>query len=231
MDTKEIVLKANKVNKKKRNIKIVKLVLLFLSLFLLLIYVVLSVIYNRGNFTISLDKNLYYEKNLIIYETPTYKVYRSELYAEAVDSMDNFSEKWLPDNLTSYEGSHNGDNYIAYSFYIENIGEQTSDYYSEIIIDDVIKNVDDAVRIRVYKDDEYVTYAKGASNGGTEKDTVAFVSDTLVARDHVQNFGPKSVTKYTIVTWLEGNDPECTDNIIGGEIKLHMEFNSEFIDK
>ena len=30
--------------------------------------------------------------------------------------------------------------------------------------------------------------------------------------------------------WLEGSDRECTDNLLGGEIKLHMEFNSEFIE-
>lgn len=30
--------------------------------------------------------------------------------------------------------------------------------------------------------------------------------------------------------WLEGNDPECTDNILGGEFKAHMQFNSEHVD-
>ena len=29
---------------------------------------------------------------------------------------------------------------------------------------------------------------------------------------------------YTIVIWLEGNDPDCVDAIIGGTIKFTMEF-------
>ena len=30
--------------------------------------------------------------------------------------------------------------------------------------------------------------------------------------------------------WVEGTDIDCTDNILGGEIKVHMDFNSEFIE-
>jgi hypothetical protein len=35
------------------------------------------------------------------------------------------------------------------------------------------------------------------------------------------------ISKYTIVLWIEGSDPECTDNILGGEFKVHMDFKSE----
>ena len=90
---------------------------------------------------------------------------------------------------------------------------------------------DDAIRIRVYKNDSFVTYAKLGRSGVPERDTVAFEDDTHAALDHVENFMPGDVIKYTIVIWLEGNDPECTDNLLGGEIKLHMEFNSEFIEE
>ena len=48
--------------------------------------------------------------------------------------------------------------------------------------------------------------------------------------NHIENFGPGQIDKYTIVMWVEGSDPECTDNILGGEIKVHMEFNSEFVE-
>ena len=32
----------------------------------------------------------------------------------------------------------------------------------------------------------------------------------------------KEVDKYTVVIWLEGNDPECINDIIGGELKMQM---------
>ena len=207
------------------------LILIILMLLLSFVYFTVGIIYNSGNFSITLDKNLYFDKGLIIYDDFNYKVYRTELYAEVPKTFDNIYYKWLPDNLDQYEGgSHNGDNYLAYTFYIENIGEQVSDYWSELVIDDVIKNVDEAVRIRVYRNGEYVTYAKLSSRGTAEPETVPFESDELVVREHVANFEPGDKDKYTIVIWVEGSDPECTDNILGGEFKVHMDFNSEYVE-
>ena len=41
--------------------------------------------------------------------------------------MDNISIDWIPKNIdTESNGSHNGENYIAYTFYIENEGEKQS---------------------------------------------------------------------------------------------------------
>ena len=188
--------KAKKSKSTKKLAKKTKFILLMLLLFLLGLYLVVSVIYNNGNFSITLDDNLYYEKSLIIYDNPDYKVYRSELYAPAPESFDNISYYW-----------------------------------SEIVISDVIRNVDEAVRIRVYKDDQYVTYAKARPNGTPENNTVAFVDDELVAFEHIENFSPGDKIKYTIVLWIEGSDLECTDNILGGEIKVQMNFNSEFVDE
>ena len=36
-------------------------------------------------------------------------------------------------------GSHNGKNYLAYTFFVENTGDSVSDYWNEVIIDDVIR--------------------------------------------------------------------------------------------
>ena len=102
---------------------------------------------------------------------------------------------------------------------------------SEIVIDDVIKNVDEAVRVRVYKNGESETYAKIGKDGKPEKHTIPFEDDKLIKLDHVENFKPGDIIKYTIVFWLEGSDPECNDNILGGEIKMHMQFNSEYVEK
>ena len=226
----EIEVKVSKLRRKKRIVKIVKITVLIVLLILLLAYIIMNIIYNNGNFSITLDKNLYFKKGIVIYDDPDYKVFWTELYAQAVDYFDNISYRWLPDNLDQVNSSHNGDNYVAYTFYIENTGTDTSDYWSQVIIDDVIKNVDTAVRIRLYKNGEYVTYAKIGLNGQPERDTIPFHDDTLITYDHRENFQPGDIDKYTVVMWVEGTDPDCTDNILGGEIKIHMEFNSEFKD-
>ena len=224
---------SDKVARRKKIIKRSKIALLLIMLLLLILYVVLGIIYNTGNFTITLDRNLYFKRGLIIYDNPEYKVFRTELYASSLEYFDNISYKWLPTDLAeqSNGGSHNGNNYLAYTFYVENQGELLSDYWSEIIIDDVIKNVDEAIRVRVYKNGKEVTYAKMGKNGKPELGTTAFVSDTIIGRDHVENFKPGDINKYTIVVWLEGSDPDCTDNLLGGEIKMHMQFISEIIEE
>ena len=225
----DVTISAKKLRTRKKFQKIIKIVLIILVITVIIIYVVFSVIYNGYNFTITLDSNLYYDNHLIIYETESYKVYRRQLRPESLEYFDNMSYKWLPNDINDYEGSHNGPNYFAYSFYIENMGDEIEDYYMEVIIDDVVKNVDDAIRYRIYFDDEETTYAKiSPDTNNAEPGTTPFESDELITKQHVEKFGPGDKHKYTIVIWLEGSDPECTNNIIGGEFRAHMEFKSEF---
>ena len=73
----DVKIKAKKIKSTKKLAKKTKFILLMLLLFLLGLYFVVSIIYNNGNFSITLDDNLYYEKSLIIYDNPEYKVYRS----------------------------------------------------------------------------------------------------------------------------------------------------------
>lgn len=231
MNDKRITLTTNKIKKEKKLKRIVKIVLLFILLMLIILYLVIGIIYNHSNFSITLDKNLYYDRGLIVYDDPDYKVFRSELNAVSPDTFDNISYRWLPSDIAeSRGGSHNGANYLAYTFFVENMGNDIADYYSEIMIDDVIKNVDEAVRIRVYKNDIETTYAKISARNEAEVNTTPFLEDKLVALDHVANFKPGDIDKYTVVLWIEGSDPECNDNILGGEIKVSMNFNSEHID-
>ena len=231
MNNNGITLSTTKLKKEKKMKRIIKIALILLLLLLLIIYMAIGIIYNNSNFSITLDKNLYYDRGLIVYDDPDYKVFRSELNAVSPDTFDNISYKWLPNDIAqSRGGSHNGANYLAYTFYVENMGNDTSDYYSEIVIDDVIKNVDEAVRIRVYKNDVETTYAKKSSKDEAEENTTPFLEDKLVAFDHVADFKPGDIDKYTVVLWIEGSDPECNDNILGGEIKITMNFNSEHTD-
>ena len=47
-------------------------------------------------------------------------------------------------------------------------------------------------------------------------------SEKTIVKKNVEHFHPGDLTKYTIVIWLEGNDPECVDRILGGEMKVDM---------
>lgn len=52
----------------------------------------------------------------------------------------------------------------------------------------------------------------------------AFLSDTVLAQGTVQNMQPMQTCKYTVVIWLEGDDPDCTDALRGGYMGLDFRF-------
>lgn len=201
-------------------------------IFLVILYFTLSIVYGAGKFTVILDRNLNWDKGIVIYEKLEDKVVSRKLEASTLDTMDNISIAWLPENIdTEAEGGHNGDNYIAYTFYIENEGEDTINYWYSIFIDDVILNVDEAIRVMVYLNGEKTVYAK--LNGFTEEpelDTKAFYSDDTVMLESRQDFTPGSVDRFTIVIFIEGDDPDCTNALLGGELKMHMDITEEHID-
>lgn len=49
-----------------------------------------------------------------------------------------------------------------------------------------------------------------------------FVGDGVAAAGERKNVQPGEVHKYTIVVWLEGDDPDCTNEIIGKNIGFEM---------
>ena len=140
--------------------------------------------------------------------------------------MTNISGEDIPDNVDRINGSHNGNGYIAYTFYLSNTGHDTLAYTSELTMENVSGGVDEAIRIAVYKNGEKTVYGKTKSNGkGIESDCdYEFASSTVAVYEKQDSFPPGAQNKYTVVIWLEGNDPDCTDDIIGGKMKLGMNF-------
>ena len=67
--------------------------------------------------------------------------------------------------------------------------------------------------------------------GEPEEGCVNFESDTIVCSYEEANFLVGNVDKYTIVIWMEGDDPECVDRIIGGSVELSMNIDSDYDDQ
>lgn len=231
---KSVMLTADTIYNRRKLGRIVKLSLIILLLMLIVIYIILQVVYSEGKFTVTLDSNETLKSGISIYESLNDQTPKRELQAQSIQFMDNISQKWLPDDLdTTSEGSHNGKNYIAYTFYIENQGSQELNYWYQMVIDDVIKNVDKAIRIMVYHNGEATVYAKANElSGDAEKDTKIFRTDsdgTIILEERT-NFKPGDRDRFTVVVWLEGDDPDCVDALIGGELKMHMNITEEHIE-
>lgn len=161
---------------------------------------------------------------LSLSDTPDFKTPTSRLDADAIENCTNISGLSIPENVDSINGQHNGSNYIAYTFFLKNAGSEAVTYEYAINMLNVTQGVDEAVRIRLYVDGEATTYAKTKTDGsGPEKDTIEFLTESIVARRRRAYFKPGDVSKFTVVIWIEGDDPECLDDIIGGKFKVTMD--------
>lgn len=167
------------------------------------------------------------EAAISLSETPDFDRPVTSLGADGIDNMTNISVDWLPDDLDTVDGSHNGDHYIAYTFYLKNTGDLTCNVTETFEIESAVKGADSAIRIRLYKNGEMITYAKLGADGEPEEGTVPFESDTVAFSAVNEDFKEKDIIKYTLVIWLEGDDPECLDNIKGGNVRMSMTFSAE----
>ena len=222
---KNISVTVNAKKVKKRRIITRFIFILFLALLLLLsiTYVIVYIVNQTGNFTIMLDKNLQEKQSIIVSPRSDFAVRPVKMVVDSLKYMDNITESWLPADIDEIEGPHNGNNYLAYTFFVKNIGKKETEYRTTINILSVIKNVDEAIRVAVYFNGNKTVYAKRRPDTfEPEVGTVPFYKVDQVMNELRENFEPGEVDKYTVVVWLEGNDSECIDSILGGEMKMIM---------
>ena len=82
----------------------------------------------------------------------------------------------------------------------------------------------------IIRNGERTIYAKANENTGeAEEGTETFYSGSEVCVEGRQDFAPGDIDKFTIVIFIEGDDPDCIDELIGGEMKMHMDITEEHI--
>lgn len=192
---------------------------------LLILYIISMILTQWGDLVVSVDSGAS-AQGLQISDTADFDDITTVLNADNVTDVTNITYSWLPADLEATDGSHNGSNYLAYTLYVKNAGKENIDYKGQLNINGVAKNMDEAVRVMVYKNGEPFIYAKNQyGTDQPEPDTTAFVSDTTVMETQTKEMQPNDVDKYTIVAWVEGNDPECVDEIMGGYMRMTLLFS------
>ena len=83
----------------------------------------------------------------------------------------------------------------------------------------------------IYHNGAEEVYAKIGKNGKAEANTTPFYSDKYVLMRVREDFNEGDRDKFTIVIWIEGDDPDCIDYLIGGQMKMHMEITEEHIEQ
>ena len=179
----------------------------------------------QGNLTIFVDRSSA-TKSLSLSETSLLTDPKGKIYGPSIGNAWDTLESNIPEDVYLLDGNNSGESYIAYTFYLYNSGIETLDYTMSFNIENTSKNLDEAVRVRLYINDVPTTYAKKNSiTNEAEIGTNAFESNSVITSQTVTNFEPNKVTKYSIVIWVESDDVDCTNDKIGGSLTLSMSFS------
>lgn len=216
------------VEKAKRRRKLYAGIVIGLVAVLLIMYIVSMLLTQWGDLVISIG-DLYDGKTIMLCENGEFEDgVGVKLNGGSVENVTNITKDWLPKNLdTEKDGQHNGENYLAYTFYLKNTGDQDLEYNTNMTITGASKSADEAIRIMIYKNGKEEVYAKGTYNDRekAEQDATKFVDNETVLTTESSQLNAGSVDKFTVVIWVEGNDPECLDPIRGGFVRSQMVFN------
>ncbi len=215
------------------------------TLFLVILYIV-SLLFSRyGSFTVTVKDYEDRKYALSLSEGSDFRNATSYLNAAAATNITNIDGNDLPKDLNDVDGMHNGENYLAYTFYVKNTGEVACSYRYRLIVSRATMGIDAAARVRVYyngdyykaetdtyrHDGTYTEYAKPKTGGNGQPEVepdgrvmTNFLRGDVILEEEKTTFAPGDMSKVTVVIWLEGNDPDCTDDILGGQFKVDMVF-------
>ena len=184
-----------------------------------------------GNFTINLNRLELFRKGIAIADEGYFEKPTARLVANTVVDATNISIDDIPEDVDQIDGGHNGDNYMAYTYYVRNAGKEDVYYNASITLDSCAKGAEEAVRVAVWRNGERTVYAWPSESGAAEYGCENFVDEKTVCRFTEENFLVGNVDKYTIVIWMEGDDPECVDRIVGGSVEFSMHIDADNDDE
>ena len=224
------------------------------SLLLASVFLLSYISDSAGAFTINLTADML-KVGFVLSDNEAFESRSTRLFSEKTKNISNITLGDISSDVDHVDGPHNGENYVAYTFYIRNEGEEAEDYFYKLTLEEASMGVEEAVWIMLYEDGHQVLYTKASADGDAEgllgyeveppfyeeaydpelqyfqEDgvwgvlTTPMTDDETVVQGIVYNVEPQEVHKYTVVLWLEGNDPECTNDIFGGSAKYQMRFD------
>ena len=184
-----------------------------------------------GNFTINLNRLELFRKGIAIADEAYFEKPTARLVADTVLDATNISIDDLPENIDQVDGNHNGDNFMAYTYYVRNAGKEDVYYNARITLDSCAKGAEEAVRVAVWRNGERTVYAMPSKEGTPEYGCENFVDEKTVCSFTEENFLVGNVDKDTIAIWMEGDDPECVDQIVGGSVEFSMHIDADNDDE
>ena len=224
---------AEAIEKQRKRKRLYAFIVAALASILLIMYIISMLWTQTGDLTISIGDLGDDGKTLMLCENMDFDPAQVVLDGGVVKEVTNITKSWLPKDIDNEaDGIHPikndlAKNYLAYTFYLRNTGDQDLNYETVMTVTGQAKSADEAVRFMVYRNGKPSVYAKGQYNDRTkaETDATKWVDDTTIMRDPKEALKAGGTDKFTVVVWCEGNDNECVDAIRGGHVRAQMVFN------
>lgn len=153
------------------------------------------------------------------------------------------------------------DRFIASTFYLKNTTANVQTYVEELNLRNASNRVETAMRVMLIRNHKIMVYAKAnngvpeqvvplstpytelfieENEDGTvnilHKGEEAWIAEDFHNDDYIfynenLNIQPGEIIKYSIVIWLEGWDPDCTDDKLKGIIQMDFAFSQRVPSK
>ena len=189
-------------------------------------------LYNRtGRFSVMVD-NPDTTYAITLCEHPDFRTKSSRLTNDQQVTISNLCGEALPKNIDQVDGEHNGEHYLAYTFYCKNIGAGKESLVYEMTFNNVTNNIDECIRVRIYVNGVPTDYAKTRSDGGGMEPHLCdktFAGKYVVCREEIPEVAYDEYIRFTVVIWVEGDDPDCNDSVVNGKIKFDMQIEAKAI--
>ena len=220
---------------------------------LIIIFIIAYFYHNLGLFVVSVEPRLSHE-GFMISSTEDFASPRVKLFSDALEDCNNISVNSIATDVDEHEGEHslNIDNVTnnvdsaAWVMLITNgdmevFAKQRNDGTPERIYNysgyPLVENMGSKGQVNVISDSYkgYITdkdlenFRYLEKEGLYELATHPFEGEKTITKGTRLELKPGGVDKYTVVIWLEGDDPDCVDDIKQGTIGLGMTFTK--VDK
>lgn len=204
--------------------------------FFLNIVIVLALFLGQdaGNFVVQVEDGTI-KKTLKITESIENPEYRTRLEGNGYLNLSDTTYSMFDEKIDSYIA--NGGDYVdedvciyAYTFYVLNDNDEALDIKATLNYSNVTRNLDKAIRVmtvstyageRIYQAKDEVEKDYGA----TYPKVLEFASSEEIYNEVLLGVEPNDYIKYSVLFWLEGNDPDCVDSILNGTIKFSLKLS------
>ncbi len=246
------VIKNRAIRKHSQRRKVVMSLMVFLAITILLggsVYGILVLI-EYNNFKVMIDKdglNILSLSHTEDFANPSEVIsLGGPKFMDNITLMDIY---YLLPEIQRAEGTYGDENtyvkYLAATFFLKNISGEDRVYRESMLLREVTKGIDEAIRIMVVRNGEIDVYARPQSDGTPEEVvpgqmysikgeqthnreevwmTTSFDGEYVFYNSGIPLAANETV-RYTLLIWLEGWDEQCVDDILGGKMKVEMQFS------